>query len=312
MKFIIKLSCLFIVLLSGNLFSQNRTNNVKDTVFIGYSTHVFQETNLEDAKAATSILIQKMIGEWRKNDYATVKLYDQASAIEDDYSNKKLDLLALTSNEYLTLKKRLNLTPLVAYVFDGESQDNILLIVNKSSNVESISDLRNKKILIYKPFRDNYSITETWFKTLVLEAKEDYSKFFADNISENYKVSQCVYDLFFKKTDAIVVTKKLYNSLLLLNPQLEKQLKIIKKSGSILYSLLCYTERIKGHKDFTLDELVQKLCDMSKSSTGRQFLNIFRVDGFIPFRNEYLKNTEDLYNEYNKLENSTKQISKKH
>ena len=298
--------------MTRGLYSQNLNNRDKDTVFLGYSSHVFQETNLEDAKAATAVLIQKLIGEWGKNDYTHTKIYNQINTIEDDYKIKKLDILALTSYEYLTIRKRLNLTPLVAYAIDGESLDEILLVVRKSSDIKSVINLKNKKIIIYKPFKDNFSITEIWYKTLVLEAKENYNRYFADNITENYKASQCVYDLFFKKSDAIVVTKKLFNTVLLLNPQLEKELKVIERSNPILYSLLCYTERIKGHKDFTVNELIEKLCNMKNSVTGRQFLSIFRINSLIPFRADYLENTEDLYNRYNELENFSNQSHKKH
>jgi ABC-type phosphate/phosphonate transport system substrate-binding protein len=217
-----------------------------DTVLVGYSTHVFQNVNLEDAKAACSVLLQKVIHEWKKDNHTTtLKLYDQTNSIVEDCNNDKIDIIALTSSEYITLKNQINITPFVTYITNDRTLDKILLLTRYDSGIQSIKDLCNKKVIIYKPFNDKFSITEIWFKTVVLQNKENYKKYFLPNVVEVNKSARAIADVFFKKADAIVVSEKEFNASIMLNPQLEKQLKILDSSKPILYSVLCYTDRIK-------------------------------------------------------------------
>ncbi len=288
---------------AGNLFCQI-SSSPPDTVYVGCSIYIFTSTNVIDAKAAANILLQKMIHEWEKNNYADVKIYDQIKSIEEDCRKKRIDLVVLTSYEYLTLKDRINLTPFVAYVTGDRSLDRILLLTRKDSGIHSITDLRNKKIVIYKPLNEKVSITETWFKTALLEKKENYNIYYAAKTSVSNNAAKCISDVFFKKTDAVVVAEKDYEASILFNPQLANELKVIDASKPILYSFLCYTDKIKDHKGFRISELSQKLYEMNKSKVGQQFLNLFRITGFTPFKNEYLKNTEELYDEYKRLSSS--------
>ena len=96
----------------------------------------------------------------------------------------------------------------------------------------------------------------------------------------------------------MVVSEKEFNIAKELNPQIGKQLKIIGSSKPILYSVVCYSERLKEHKNLTTAEIVDSFCTMHKNTLGRNLLQIFRITQFVPYKDEYMQNTEELFKEF--------------
>jgi hypothetical protein len=87
-----------------------------------------------------------------------------------------------------------------------------------------------------------------------------------------------------------------------LNPQIGKQLSIIDSSKQMLYSVLCYTEKLttalNRYKDRNQQSVADMLCNAHKTEIGRHFLSVFRITSYIPYKSEYLKDTETLFNDF--------------
>jgi hypothetical protein len=297
-------SIFLLIYISGSFNAQdkNKTTPVKDTVAVGYSTSVFTLVNIEDAKAATDVFMDKLLEEWNQTGVKPIaRIYDDFNLLKKDISRNKLDLLVLSTKEYFDIKNKEKIIPFQVYMHGDYVLNKMFLICRNDAGINTINDLKEKKIIICKTFKGNENLNSIWFQTLILQNKEDYKNRYASNITYLEKPLRCVADVFLKKADALVISDAEFESVKSLNPQFGHQLKLVASSKPLLYSVLCYTTKIKTQKLFTLDEFAQKLDKMHESKVGKQFLTIFRIDSFVPFKYEYLADTEDLLNQYNKL-----------
>ena len=298
-----KIVILLILISGSNYYPQNdhRSNNLKiDTVVAGISTHIFTQANLEDAKAALSLMLNEIIHNyWKRPDiFTSPATYDNIDKIKSDIEANKLEMVALTSSEYFILKDQVKITPFLTYKWGAITQDRLLLLVREDSGIKTIKDLKKKKVSIFSYVSDEFSLPTIWYKTLVLSNDENYKKDYGPFLEIQLKSARAIMDVFFKKTQAVIVSEKEFHIANELNPQLGKQLKIIANSKPILYSALCYTEKLKQHKNIFIQELVDSFCNVHKKSIGKNFLQIFRITQFIPYKDEYMNNTEELYNEF--------------
>lgn len=285
------------------------TNTVKDTVLSGISTHIFTTVNIEDAKAALTLLLKEMINSWGRTDVTTnPKTYESIEKIKKDINLNRLDIIALTTSEYFILRNQTELNPLLAYKANDITEEKILLVTRTDSKINSIKDLKGKKVSIFSYLNDELNIATLWYKTIILKINENYKKDYAPFLSVVDKSSRAISDVFFNKTDAAVVSEGEFNLSNELNPQIGKQLKIIDSSKPLLYGVICYTDRLQTHKNIGLDEIIDNFCSMHKTKIGKHFLQIFRITQFIPFKDEYMKNSEELYKEFIELSKRKKKL----
>ena len=86
-----------------------------ETCITGYSTHIFKDTELADARAASSMMLQQILNDWSVNLNSQVAIYDNIDALKKDILEKKIDIFALTTPEYFMLRNQVNATPFLTY-----------------------------------------------------------------------------------------------------------------------------------------------------------------------------------------------------
>jgi hypothetical protein len=140
---------------------------------------------------------------------------------------------------------------------------------------------------------------------LVLKSGGNFRNEYASSVYEVRKGNTAISDVFFKNADAAVVTERNLIISRELNPQIGAQLSVIDSSKQILYSVLCYTDKmtiaLNRYKDRNPQSVVDILCDANKTEVGKHLLSVFRVTSFIPFKSEYLRDTEALFNDFRTL-----------
>ncbi|MAD42471.1 MAG: hypothetical protein CL623_08790 [Arcobacter sp.] len=167
------------------------------------------------------------------------------------------------------------------------------LITNIKSNINSISDLKDKKIGI--------DTLNNFGKVFLEKTYIDSTKKSADNliskISYN-KSNSLVLQTYFSKYDAAVVTSFEYDIMLELNPAIKKKIKILKSSPEIFpYLLILFnknntSENIKIFKEilnkFFASERKHELFDMLKIK-DLSIIEKRDLDKLDEYYKEYLK-----------------------
>jgi hypothetical protein len=179
--------------------------------------------------------------------------------------------------------------------------DRMLLVSRNDPQIRSILELKGRKIAVYSNLNDELNLPSLWLTTRVLKSGSDYRDEYASSVYKVRKGINAISDVFFRKADAAVVPERDFDISKELNPQIGAQLSVIDSSKYMLYSVLCYTEKLttalNRYKDRNLQSIADLLCNTNKTANGKQFLSIFRITGFIPYKSEYLKDTEALFKE---------------
>jgi ABC-type phosphate/phosphonate transport system substrate-binding protein len=241
-------------------------------------------------------LINKMNVDYKKD--FNVIFYDDQETLLKDYKDKRtINAIVIYPDFYYDNKeliKKISKNPLI-YKSSASSNSQLYLIANKNSKINSINDIKNKTFM-NTDFNSTYS---TWLDYLTLKnLNNTYKKVIANQLMSS-KSSTALLDVYFNKADFCVIEKETYVNMLILNPSLEKKLKIIDKSPEIFFSALTAI-----HKDATpeLITLINEILDNKIFKDDfKEFLKLINLDSASRIEFEDLKNLENFYSEYKSL-----------
>lgn len=276
-----------VFIVNGFSFSQKSEAPIFRAVI---SSSMFQNTKSEDIEAATKILASEMIKEDKVNAKYEITVCKTKEELQDNLKST-FDLLYISPTDFLDLKKKSDLEPLVIAEVDNDYGDVYYLITNKSENIKSIRDLKNGTINILS--RSNNQPPTLWLDKILRDNKLPIKEKFFDQITYDYKTNNVLLPVFFKKSSAAIVTKSAFDLICELNPKVKQETEIILKSKPIVRSLFCADGKRKDQerKDFLYDYLKR----VHKSNYGKQVLSLYMVTRLLPYKQEYLNNILELY-----------------
>jgi phosphonate transport system substrate-binding protein len=260
---------------------------------IAFTNGVFADVSASDATAATKVWAQEIKQKRGFGGPAEALSFDALESLKRSWNRKEIDLLVLTTWEYLTLKDLLALEPHFVPMRAESVQDETLLIVKKGSGIESISDLEGRDILILTDARG--TLGQVWLELRVLEQGFPSIESCFHSVRETSKSSKTVLPVFFGQADACLVHSNGFETMSELNPQLKRDLLVLETSPAMVPSVLC----IRPDYRFDLKEgLVEALLHLHEEPRGQQILMMFKVDQLTPFRDSYLDTASALLKEY--------------
>jgi hypothetical protein len=276
-----------------------------ETCVTGFSSNIFTLVNLADARAATNVMLQETINHWTYNLKSQVIIYEDIDALVKDILAGNDDMIVVTTSEYFILRNQVRITPFLTYKIEDRILNRMILVSRTDSGIRSVIQLRRRKIALFSISNNELNLPILWLTTLILKSGGNYRSEFAPSIYRVQKGTNAISDVFFRKADAAVVPEREFVISKELNPQIGAQLSVIDSSKHLLYSVLCYTEKMTAslsrYKDRDLQSVIDMLCNANKTEIGKHFLTIFRITSFIPFESEYLKDTEALFNDFRVL-----------
>ena len=148
---------LFVTLLwTGVGYGIDTVKDTTDELFtpnVGFSSSVFGSVDKSDAKVATKllgdILVKKYKGQSFKNKGETF-IYEHLSELENDIKAKKVDLIVVVSNEFLEIRNRLPIEPIMVSSREKTVYEELFLLVRGDSGIKKVKDLRSKSIMVAK------------------------------------------------------------------------------------------------------------------------------------------------------------------
>lgn len=285
-----------LLLIYGTQVPNAIAENGSDTIKIGFSSSAFVNIPKTDLKIAVGVLAKKVAAKTFNS--VETRIYESSAEMENDLKVKKLDLLALTTDEFIQLKSRTHLEPAVIAVAGNSREMELLLLVRKDSNLNGVADLKGRIIAL--PAKDvQYGVIHrTWIETLVMkEGGGTLEKFFS-SYKETSSAAQAIMPVFFRKAAACVVSKQAFEISAELNPQLSKELKPIAQIGRLAGGLMVFRKDVS---DVTKQKTKRVLLDLEKDQEGRQLLMLFHLTRLHPFQPEDLRGTSALFAEHYRL-----------
>jgi ABC-type phosphate/phosphonate transport system substrate-binding protein len=272
----------------GTSIAQNVFPDEK-IVRLVYSINAINANSVRDATAVNAVLAEHIKTKYEhKGEIQIVIAQNREELIRQ--LKEGFELTVVSTSEYLQLRKQFNLIPSFTNQTNGKVGMKFLLIVHKDEQISKISELEGKDI--YMQSQENSEIEEMLLNKLLKDEKLPSSKKFFRNIIKSPATNNVVLPVFFKKVKAALVTEESLNILKEINPQLEKKLKIIYRSPSLILGLSCFNGNSNSSETKRLSEIILSL---NTDSYGKQLLDLFVSEKLVPYKEEYLKDYLELF-----------------
>ncbi len=279
-----------LVLLMSTLLHSLIAKESKISLHFGYYLPSFSDTDPKDIKISLDFWAKEI----SKTNNFNLKsyFYKDINKLKADVASKKLD--AVTASILIlakdfkpnTFQKGFN-----AVGQNPQAQNKLLLLVRKGTPYKSLKDLKHKNIARIS----NHEMEALYLNIKLQESfHQDANQFFKKNIFlKNY--AKAILKLFFKKTDAALVTQEAFNLASELNPQIKKRLKIIDSYNVRLRNISLFRKNLP--KDI-IDKFMSTALKLHLTPRGKQILTIYKADHIISAKASELINIRKLYQKY--------------
>lgn len=275
-------------------------------IVAGYSFKLFYDVDINDARAASKVwleIIAKRTSE--KVDKAETLIFHDSQSIIDATKSKSVDIVTLLPNEYIDLRTKIPVDPIFVADFGKTFYQHFILLTRTDTGINQLGDLKQKKLIIEGAIQD--TPPSMWLDIILMKAGFKEAKDFLGSFKGAQKPSQTILPVFFRQADACIVNSNSFNTMVELNPQLGKELKIIAVSPEFISAIVAL------RKDFEFKGYIHEALDsLHKDPQGKQLLMLFRVSKLVPFLPVYLETVEELLKEHRNLKSKTiRQLRKK-
>jgi ABC-type phosphate/phosphonate transport system substrate-binding protein len=261
---------------------------------VGFPKYILFDVDIKDAQVAMELWANEL-SKMNKLPLKTrsIIINDLPSLVKA-LKNKQIDVIGLPSLDYLKIKDEVELIPALGTVLGGKHGEEYVLISRIDKAPNGLKELKSNK-LVFQRDRFVGNVPLMWLDTLLIKQGLPVSEHFFTDIKTVNKVSQAVLPVFFKQMDACLVTRRGFDTMVELNPQLGEQLRILNASPIFVMGVVVF------RKDFNEEyrkRIIKTAVDFRKLSSGNQMLTLFKVDDFFPFHNSDLDTLLELLDEY--------------
>ena len=263
---------------------------------VGFSSTMFTDVNESDAKAAVKVWAQTIARERGIETDPDPCILTGMTELASALRNKQVDMVALLTEEYRALSPAVRLTSFFVGYVGGRAEEEYVLLAHCDSGIESVVDLKGRRLIIqHKPAA---SLATRWLDSVLLEKGLRPTAEFLGRVSQNTKLSRVVLPVFFRQSDACLVTRTGFDTMSELNPQIGKALKILATSPKVIPGLLCFRA---DYASAFKDKILAGLRELHLSPAGQQVLTIFQGEKLEEIPPAGLQSTLDLLTHCEKL-----------
>ncbi len=239
---------------------------------LAVSESLVMDVNANDAGAAMSIWVKRLAQEMNIAVDYNPKAFDPTQEILTRARKGLLDAVALNVLEYRQIAENLDSSQVVA---EGGSAgpEQYLVLVKNSSGFQKPADLRGARLMMLRNPR--MCVAPAWLST-ILEGgyTGQWDKFFSA-VGSDSKVGRVILPVFFGQVDACIATRRGFESMCELNPQVARELKTIASSPGVVVNGYVFR---KNYQSVYRDRFVKALSGLRSTVAGRQIAMLFQFD----------------------------------
>lgn len=245
-----------------------------------------------DAKIALKSWIQDIASD--VDGKVDVEFYDKPETILNLLKKDKLDMVVFDLPFFFKNKEFIlnNCDNFWSSSLGEEKFSQYYLVAKKSLKAKSFKDIKNKTISIKR----NDDRLFIWLEKNSLLQYKKTSKKILKEISFNKKESTSLLNVFFNKSDFAIVNKKTWEIVTELNPAINKNLEIVKKSKKIHLPFIGFFK--KGVNKESIVSFFDMTRDLKNLKNGEHIIELLKFKSIFRLNNTSLKDLTKYYDEY--------------
>ena len=240
---------------------------------IGFSAASFADVNQNDASAAVKVWTKNLFSERHIAADPQPRILKHLDTIRSALTNHLVDAIHLTSHEYFHVRNDVVLDNFVIPIKAGSFTEEYLLLVHRESGITQPSDLKGRTLSLLKSPRT--ALAHAWMDVYLAEHDLPQIEELFESFAEAPGLTKVVLSVLFRRTDACVVTRSDFETMLELSPQTGKQLVVFATSPPLVPSIFGF------RTEYNSPVRTQILADIARwhdSPPGKQILNLFQCD----------------------------------
>lgn len=230
------------------------------------------DVSLSDARAAMQTWIKCMQSDLNVAIEIDPKIFSTPEEIGRLVRDGQLDAAALNVLEYRPIRDWLDTSEI--FVGTGISgPDEYLLLVKRESDFKQLAHLRGRRICISTT--PKMCVVPAWLATLLDEGQLGPAETFFGRIASDTKISRVVLPVFFGQADACIASRRGFEMMSELNPQVSRSLTAIAASATLV---TCFYAFRKNYRSSTRESFINLHKTLLNSAAGRQLATLFQFD----------------------------------
>ena len=265
----------------------------KPDLVVAYPPKALTDIDPKDAVAAFRIYVDelaKQVGGYRGGSFA----YDDIDTVMKEVENGRVDLVSMSSVQYLRLQNKSLVELAYGQARGGKATLKYLILTHANKGYTKIADLRGKKLVLLKGDETG----TLYLDTVLLKQRLGEAKDFFSSVDVKIKTSQAVLSVFFGQADACVANDVAYQTMIEMNPQLGKDLKVLVSSPELLDYLAVFRRSLASEIKQKTHEVAEGL---KTHPRGRQILMLFKIEDLVPLKETDLSGIRELLSEHDRL-----------
>lgn len=241
-----------------------------------FTSNLFTEVSLSDARAAMKVWMETVA---KDRDIAIDSNPNICATIDEAIQlgrERRIDGYGLTTDEYATLARTVHCNEFALSITGGRDKEIYVVLVRADAPAASLDDLAGRTLnLLVMP---RMSLALIWLDLELMKRGRKPSGQFFGAIARSNKATQTVLPLYFGKTDAALVTQSGFNTLVELNPDLGRRLRVLATSPAIIPSGFAFRA---DRNPIDRGKLIDALEHMGDTPAGRQILTLTKSDRIV-------------------------------
>jgi ABC-type phosphate/phosphonate transport system substrate-binding protein len=247
---------------------------VTDNVLrLAFSSKMFTEVKVEDARAAMKAWMMTVARERGIPVDPEPRVYDSLEEMLRASQGSRVEGFAVTAEECLRLSKEIKLDRFAVGVHNGRMTEEYVILVHRDSGIEGVGDLRGRSLMLLETPR--MSLATVWLDTVLLLKGLHPTATLCSSVTSANRLTQVVLPVFFRKSDACLVTRRGFQTMSELNPQVGKQLRILAASPEVVPSGFAFRS---DYASPYRAQMMVEIGSLADSPAGQQILTLLQTD----------------------------------
>lgn len=290
-----------ILLLFGPVASRADSSGTAPAPFrIGFSSSLFTDVNENDATAAVKIWSDLIADERAFPVDPQTAIFKNLDALRRALRDGRVDAVGMDTIEYGALRDEIRFDPLFFTFEDGSPTERYVLLAHRDGPVRAPADLEGKRLRIHRNARTCLALV--WLDILLAEQGRGRAADIAADITWETQLSKVVIPVFFQQSDACVTTRRGFDLMRELNPQLGTNLVVLAESPRIVTRIFVF--RADFQTPFR-EQIISSVDSLDESVAGKQVLNLFQTEDLRKKSAALLDSALEMIDAHERLEEGT-------
>lgn len=241
-----------------------------------FSAQMFTDVNENDAKASVKAWGMAIARERGIPIEAYPIILSGVGELREALAQQRIEGASVGAEEFLALDPSLQPAEVFYSVFQERISEEYQVLVRADAAAADLRALSRKSLVVFENARA--SVAALWLEVALAEqGLEPSSRHFARTTRAG-KLSKVVLPVFFRQADACLVTRRGFDAMCELNPQVRNQLRVVARSPEVVPIVGFFRA---GYDSPVRLDLLEAMKSLQRSPAGTQVLTLFQSEKLV-------------------------------